>query len=63
MLIGEAIAAGNPNVENRNPINEPVIGEEGEEPGIDDDDDEDEDEIEALITYTRSGRAIQNPRN
>jgi hypothetical protein len=55
MLMGEAIAAGQPNAENGNPMNQPVVDEEGEEPGIDDDDDdESEDEIEALITYTRS---------
>jgi hypothetical protein len=63
MLVGEAIVAGQPNAENGDPINEPVVDEEGEEPGIDDDDDENEDEIEALITYTRSLCAIKNPRN
>jgi hypothetical protein len=63
MLMGEAIAAGKPNAENGNPINEPVVDEEGEEPGIDDDDDENEDEIDAQIKYTRSGRAIKKNRN
>jgi hypothetical protein len=63
MRMGEAKAAGQPNAENENPINEPVVDEEGEKLGIDNDDDEDEDEIEALITYTKSRRAVRKPHN
>jgi hypothetical protein len=60
MLMGEAIAAGGPNVENPDLNNEPIVKEEGEEEvndGIDEDDEDDE--IEAPIRYTRSSRSIK----
>jgi hypothetical protein len=62
MLMGEAIAAGEPNAENPDLNNEPVVEEEGEEEvneGIDEDNENDE--IEAPIRYTRPGRSIKRP--
>jgi hypothetical protein len=62
MLMGEAIAAEKPNAENGNPINEPVIDEEGEKPGINDDEDENKNEIEALIHTLDPGAQLKPPQ-
>jgi hypothetical protein len=62
MLMGEDVAAGEPNAENPDLNNEPVVKEEGEEEvneGIDEDDEDDE--IDALVRYIRSDRSIKRP--
>jgi hypothetical protein len=65
MLMAEALAAGDPDAENQDPIEHAIVaeqgGEEDEEGGDDDEADEDDDEAIAPICQTRSGRSIRNP--
>jgi hypothetical protein len=65
MLRAEALAAGDPNTENQDPIEQAIVAEQGDEEdeeGEDDDgDDEDDDEAIAPIHQTRSGRSIRKP--
>jgi hypothetical protein len=63
MLMAEALAAGDPDAENQDPIEQAIVAEQGgeEDEEGDDDDDKDDDEAIAPICQTRSGRSIREP--
>jgi hypothetical protein len=66
--LAEALAAGDPDAENQDPIEQAIVAEQGGEKNEevddddeDDEDDEDDDEAIAPICQTRSGRSIRKP--
>jgi hypothetical protein len=59
MLMAEALAAGDPDVENQDPIEQAIVAEQG---GDEDEEGDDyDDEAIAPICQTRSGRSIRKP--
>jgi hypothetical protein len=52
MLMAEALAAGDPDVENQDPIEQAIVAEQGGEENeeVDDDDEDDEDDDEAIAS-------------
>jgi hypothetical protein len=59
MLMAEALAAGDPDVENQDPIEQAIVAKQGGEE--DEEGDDDDDEAIAPICQTRSARSIRKP--